>query len=99
VTKPRARGNQSAQDAVTNASAVMKQAKARLDATEARIDQLTEALELIDRYGCSHFSNVLTTTRCLTPGSGKVRGHIYGYKSWCNACIARYALIEPMEDA
>jgi hypothetical protein len=80
--------------AVAAENAVLKN---YLTAAEKRIAELTEALELIDLHGCSHFSSVMTETRCLSPDSGKVRGFPFGHKSWCDACIARAALTESEE--
>lgn len=61
----------------------------RMIAAEAENEQLRDALELIDRFGCSTFCG---GARCLDQGSGRIRGSGEGATSWCDACIARAAL-------
>lgn len=53
--------------------------------------ELSAALQLIDRHGCTNY----TTGRCWD--AGRIRGAEYGADSWCDACVARAALDSPEE--
>ena len=60
----------------------------REDEREQALRDVLDALRLIDRDGCEHF----TRGRCLDPSSSKTRGARDGADAWCPACIAADAL-------
>lgn len=57
-------------------------------ATSAGVAAAVDALQLIDRHGCTTY----TRGRCSDPDSGHRRGAKYLADMWCDACVARDAL-------
>lgn len=54
------------------------------------VEILADALLLIAEDRCASFT---TPEGCLSPTTGRVRGAKFGAEAWCDACIARDALV------
>lgn len=63
-----------------------------LTGTEAVAAAVEDALRLIDRHGCEHFTR-RSGRRCSDTSSGKTRGARYSADAWCHPCIADDALV------
>lgn len=64
-------------------------------ATATGLKAVVDALQLIDRHGCTNY----TGRRCSEDWSGRRRGGPDEASSWCGACVARDALDRLAEDS